>query len=392
MIDTSPAARLSADGHSLATHRAAVTALFAVNGFLYATWAARVPMIQQQYGVDDAAFGLVLLAASGGAFMSMPFAAYLTSRLGVRTMTIVTSLLYIGIVALLPHLHTSWLLFPLFALLGVGFGLLDVAMNAQAVEVEKVYDKPIMSSFHAGFSGAMIGGALLGSVVIWLELTFAWHLSIAALTAVGVLMWSQSRLYTQITGQAADVAADQSAFRLPVRATWLIGAIGFCSMMSEASISDWTVKFMREVAGAQPYIAPFSLAAFSATMTVGRVFGDGFRQNFGDAQLLRYGSWVALLGMVVTLVYPTALTTILGATLVGCGLAVAVPIVFSLSGKVPGLTASAAMAMVTTISYVGNFIGPAVIGFLAEAYGLRVGYGFILLVLLVMVVLVRRVK
>ena len=162
-------------------------------------------------------------------------------------------------------------------------------------------------------------------------------------------------------------------------------------MMSEASIADWTTKYMLEVALAAEYIAPWSLAAFSVTMTAGRVVGDRLRDRFGDPSLLRAGAALAFAGMALTLLAPAAATVIVGSACVGLGLSIAVPIVFSLSGKLKGLSASAALSMVTTISYLGLFIGPAVIGFLSEEFGLRAGYGFVLGVLGVLGVLVWRV-
>ncbi len=378
---------------SLRTHRLAVLLLFAVNGFLYASWAARVPALQEQYGVGDAQFGFVLICASGGAFLSMPFAAYVNGRFGVIPVTVTTAIAYSVAVALMPWFGTAALIYPIFFLMGISFGLLDVAMNAQAVEVERAYGKAIMSSFHAGFSGAMIGGALIGSAVIWLGLPFTWHLGLAAVIAVAMTAWATPRLYPHVSEGAEDASGDESAFRLPVPATYLLGFVGLCAMMSEASISDWTAKYMLEVAGSARYMAPWSLAAFSIMMTVGRSVGDDFRNRYGDPLLLRGGAILAFLGMAVTIAYPSPWSTILGAALVGSGLSIAVPIVFSLSGRIPGLSASAALAMVTTISYLGLFMGPAIIGFLAEAFGsLRIGYTFILGMLGVLVVAVWRVR
>ncbi len=382
----------------LRTHRLAVFSLFVVNGFLYASWAARVPALQELYGVGDAAFGLVLICASGGAFVSMPFSAYVNARYGVVPVSVVTGVGYAAAVALMPWFASPYVLYPLFFVMGVNFGLLDVAMNAQAVEVEKAHEqlhgRAIMSSFHAGFSAAMIAGALVSSGVIYLGLPFWGHLAAAAVVAVTIVAWAGPRLYPYAAPDPeGEVGADaDTAFRLPVPATYLLGFVGFCSMMAEASISDWTAKFMLEVAGAERYIAPWSLAGFSVMMTVGRAFGDGLRDRFGDMALLRGGGLLAFVGMAVTLAYPTPWTTILGASLVGSGLSIAVPIVFSASGKIPGLTASAALAMVTTISYLGLFLGPAIIGFLAEAFDLRIGYSFILAMLGVLVAAVWRVR
>lgn len=376
----------------MAKARQAVLALFALNGFLYASWASRVPQIQAQYGIDDSTMGFVLITASGGAFLSMPFAAYINARLGLRRVAMLASLLYIAIVPLIAQASSVPVLFGLYAFMGVGFGLLDVAMNAQAVDVETAYQRSIMSSFHAGFSASMIVGALIGSLVIYLGWPFTWHFGIASLLGLGLLLFALPRLSSVEIPADEDEVEDTQAFRLPVRATWLIGAIGFCSMMSEASISDWTAKYMLEVAGSGPAISTWSLAAFSIMMTLGRLRGDRLRDSLGDRTLLRYGSMLAFVGLGLSLLVPHPATTIIGAGLVGVGLSVAVPIVFSLSGKLPGLSPSAALAMVTTISYLGLFIGPAVIGFLAEGFGLRIGYSFILAALGVMVFLVWRVR
>ncbi len=377
---------------SLSTHRWAVLALFALNGWLYSSWAARVPAIQEQYNINDATMGFVLITASLGAFLSMPFAAFINERLGVMKVCLLTSLLYIIIIPGIPLFSAPIMLFVIYALMGVAFGLLDVAMNAQAVEVERAYEKPILSSFHAGFSAAMIVGALTSSLIIKLSFSFQWHLSLAAIMAIALLAYAYPRLYPHMREEDEPKDADTSAFRFPVRATWLIGAIGFCSMMSEASISDWTAKYMLEIAGSEEFMAPWSLAAFAITMTLGRVFGDRFRATIGDQLILRGGSSLAFTGMLIALALPNPYTTILGAAMVGTGLSVAVPIIFSLSGSIPKLSASAALSMVTSISYLGLFLGPAVIGFLTERFDLRIGYGFILFALAMMVVLTWQLK
>jgi len=310
----------------------------------------------------------------------------------VMKVCLLTSLLYIFIIPLIPFFSAPIMLFIIYACMGVAFGLLDVAMNAQAVEVEHAYEKPILSSFHAAFSAAMICGALASSLIIKLGIAFQWHMIVVAIVALGLTLYAYPRLYPNEKKEDELVQEDSSAFRLPVRATWLIGAIGFCSMMSEASISDWTSKYMLEIAGSAEYMAPWSLAAFAITMTVGRIFGDRFRETIGDQIILRYGSCFAFIGMLISLAYPSPLTTILGAGMVGSGLSIAVPIIFSLSGNIPKLSASAALSMVTSISYLGLFLGPAVIGFLTERFDLRIGYGFILAALAMMVVLTWQIK
>lgn len=366
--------------------------LFGLNGFLYASWASRVPQIQTQYGIDDSTMGFVLIAASGGAFFSMPFAGWINEHVGIKRVALLSAILYVITVPLIPQFSVAGYLFVIYAFMGVGFGLLDVAMNAQGVEVERRSGRSMISSFHAGFSGAMIAGALISSLVIWLGLPFTYHMGLASLLAIGMLAYAYPRLLPEHAMATDEPQEPAPPFRLPVRATWLIGMIGFCSMMSEASISDWTAKYMLEVAGSTRVMAPWSLAAFSIMMTLGRLRGDKLRDQLGDRKILRWGSLLAFCGLGLSLLFPHPLSTILGAGLVGTGLSVAVPIVFSLAGNLKGISSSTALSMVTSVSYIGLFLGPAVIGFLAERYGLRIGYGFILGALGIMVVLVTRVS
>ncbi len=376
-------------GVTLPARRLGVFALFGLNGLLYATWAARIPQIQARYEVSDGTIGLVLLTSSLGAFLSMPFAGYISERLGPVRMCVLPALLYAACVPLLAVFETPALLFATYFVIGVGFGLLDVAMNAQAVEVERGYGRAVMSSFHAGFSGSMIVGAGLSSLIIWAGVSLQTHFLLASGVALALLAFAHPRL---VAAQDAPVVDDGPAFRLPARATWLIGLLGFCSMMAEASIADWTTKYMRDVVGSAGAVAPMSLLAFSAMMTVGRIFGDRLRDRYGDERLLRTGTALALVGLGFAVLYPRAWSTIAGSALVGTGLSVVVPIVFSLSGNLPGFRPSVALAMVTTISYLGLFIGPAAIGFLAENFGLRAGYGFVLAVLGVGLLLANRVR
>lgn len=379
--------------NSLSTHRLAVALLFGLNGLLYSSWAARVPAIQAQYGINDATMGLVLITASLGAFGAMPFAAFINDKLGTMKVCLLTALLYIMVIPCIPFFTNPIMLFVIYGLMGVSFGLLDVAMNAQGVEVERAYAKPILSSFHGAFSGAMIVGALASSLIIKLGITFQWHLGSIAIIALVMVLYAYPRLYPHLHTEVDETSdSSSSAFRLPVRATWLLGAIGFCSIISEAGISDWTSKYMLEIAGSKAFMAPWSLAAFAITMTIGRLFGDRFREKVGDQAILRGGSALAFCGMLLAISVPTPITTILGAALVGTGLSLTVPILFSLSGNIPNLSPSAALSMVTSISYVGLFLGPAVIGLLTERYDLRVGYGFILVALSVMMVFTWRIK
>ena len=169
----------------------------------------------------------------------------------------------------MPHL---WALIILFFLLGISSGMLDVAMNSQAVMVEKQLEKPIMTSFHAFFSIGMMLGAVSGSLFTKLGAGIFVHF--AVVTGVSLVTVFIARYYL-IHDKPEQAPAEGPAFRLPNAAMISIGVIAFCCMLGEGAMADWSTNYMENIAHADPALAPIGLSAFALAMTIGRLFGDG---------------------------------------------------------------------------------------------------------------------
>ena len=148
------------------TPRLAVNLYFFANGLIYATWASRIPDLQQIYDMDNSQMGFILLAHSIGAFVAMPFTGWLSHRYGSRWIAFISGIAFCIVFASSTLATDYWTLFIPFLFLGSTTGIMDVSMNAQAVEVERNYHKPIMTFFHAIFSIGMVAGGLIGSFFI----------------------------------------------------------------------------------------------------------------------------------------------------------------------------------------------------------------------------------
>jgi MFS family permease len=364
--------------------RLAVKAVFFVNGFIYANWISRLPRIQEQFALDNAMLGTALLFTSVGAIGAMPFAGAIIARAGSRNTALVAVTLFTALVPLIPLLPSLLPLLGLFLLLGVSSGITDVAMNAQAVLVEKHMQRPVMTSFHALFSIGMALGAALGSLYASLETTLFTHLISASGAGVGIVLAARPAL---IRGDNQGSVNGRKVFQLPTASLVTVGIIAFCCMLGEGAMADWSTNFMENVSAASPSFAPWGLASFAFAMTAGRVFGDSLRVRWGDRKLLVICSLVAVAGLLALIAAPNPVLSVASFFLVGLGLSVIVPIAYSIAGHNREVSPGAGIAMVTTIGYTGFLVGPPCIGYLADWMGLRWALGVILALFALMTLL-----
>lgn len=371
------------------SHRWAVNLYFFINGVIFASWAARLPRLQEDFAFDNKLLGFVLLAHSIGAFIAMPITGWLINIKGSRYVTSVSGYLFPFFFMMIPFVPERLLVFVPFFLMGAATGIMDVAMNAQAVEVEKEVGKPIMTMFHALFSIGMVVGGLLGSFFISMDASLTQHFVVIGICGLMVLLIA-SRYLLPDTIQEDN--SDEVLFALPKGPIVGLGIIAFCCMMGEGAMSDWSTNYMKHIVGSTKDFHAFGLIGFAAMMTFGRLFGDKGRALYGDRTMMLGGAVFSLFGIVLILTLFHPFLVIIGFGLVGLGLANIVPIVFSLAGSFPGIKPGMGIAMATTIGYAGFMFGPPVIGFLADQYDLRVALVLIALLFIIMTTLVYRYK
>jgi len=142
-------------------------------------------------------------------------------------------------------------------------------------------------------------------------------------------------------------------------------------------MGDWSAVFMRQVIGTSEAVAALAFSAFSTAMVIGRLSGDWLTRHFGAVALARGGGALAALGLGVTLLSSNPFSALSGFVLVGLGYCTLFPLVFSAAGRIPGVHPGIGLASVATLGYLGFLVGPPVIGLVADATSLRVSFGFI---------------
>ena len=349
--------------------RIAVLGMFFVNGAILANWISRIPQVQDSLDLSEGQLGLVLLGLSAGVLTALSLAGGLVARFGSRQVTVSAAILLALLLVPIAWMPSSVMLWFSLFVFGMALSTMDVAMNAQAVEVELQAARPLMSTFHASFSVGGFVGAALGAGMASLDIEPRIHFLFASGLLGAMILLFQRHLLSQVTSEASD--EQDQVFQLPARALWPLGIVAFAGAIGEGAMADWSGVYLSDVVNTDAGTAALGFTVFSITMTVGRLSGDWIAERFSPALLVRSGGFMATVGLLIAILRPTTAITLLGFGVVGLGLSTVVPLAFSAAGCFPGIPSSVGIAGVATIGYAGFLAGPPIIGLFAEATSLR---------------------
>lgn len=359
--------------------RLAVSGLFFCNGVLVGSWAPKLPVLMQRLGIGEAVAGLLVLALGLGSLVVMPLVGAMVARRGsdaaLRLMAVLACLPLL-LVTLAPGLWTVAVAVFLF---GGMLGGMDVAMNANAVAVERARRRAIMSSCHGFWSlGAMAGAGLGGMLMAGLGET-RHGLMVTLLVGLAVAC-----LLPRLLHDRPSAAERGQKLRLPRSPMpYVIGAVALCCMIPEGAVLDWAAVYLKRELGASLSLAGWGFAACSGTMAVMRFLGDGLRRRLGAVRTLRLSAMAAIAGLGLAGMAGNAGWAIAGFGLAGLGIANMVPIAFSAAGNLPGMARGVGLSVVTMMGYSGMLFAPGSIGFLAEHVSLASIYAGLAVLLLV---------
>ncbi|MCF2127852.1 MFS transporter [Strepomyces sp. STD 3.1] len=351
--------------------RIALTAFFALDGFVFAGWVVRIPAIKEQTGASASALGLALLGVSAGAVVTMTLTGRLVRRYGSHPVTVACAVLLCLSIALPPLTHSALALGAVLLVFGSAYGGINVAFNSAAVDLVAVLRRPIMPSFHAAFSlGGMVGAGLGGLVAGSLSPTR--HL--LGLTMLGLLV-------TLVAGRAllrCEPAAppdrpagdDGSPRRLDRRTRRLVvtfGLIALCTAYGEGAMADWGALHLEQDLDASPGLAAAGYSCFALAMTVGRLTGTTLLERLGRTTTVVAGGTTAVAGMLLGSLAPSVWVTLFGFAITGLGLANIFPVAVERAGALGG---PSGVATASTLGYGGMLLGPPAIGFMADWFSL----------------------
>jgi MFS family permease len=383
--------------HATSRVRTAVTAFFAFDGFVFATWAVRIPAVKAATGASPAELGVALLGVSGGAIATMALSGMLCRRFGA-VRVLLAGAVWLSLALLLPALARSAVALGLaLVMFGIGYGCVNVAANTVAVDVVAALRRPVMPSFHAawslgGLAGAAVGGLLAphlsplphfaiatilglavtlvaGRVLLTTALPDAAPPAAAAVPAEGDPAAADDEIGPPAAGSRAAAAATAAVARDRAhlwRVVLLLGILAACAAYGEGSISDWGALRLHGL-GAGAGLAAIGYAAFALAEAGGRLAGTWLLTRFGQRAVLVSGGLATCAGMLCAALAPSIPVVVAGFALAGLGVANAFPAAMTRVGVLAG---PHGVAIASTLGYGGFLLGPPLIGFLASAVGL----------------------
>jgi MFS family permease len=354
--------------------RIAVAAFFFVQGLSFAAWASRIPDIKNMLHLTEGGLGTVLLALPIGLMASLPISGWMVTHYGSKKMVLIGAILYAVTLAFIGFVtRTEQLVIALFAF-GLWGNLTNIAVNTQAVAVEQEYGKSIMASFHGLWSLAGFVSAMIGSLFISAHIPPHIHFSVIALAAFIIIFTAYK--HTMPDGEKNSGEA-QPLFVKPDRDLLTLGLIGFCAMVCEGAMFDWSGVYFQEVVNVPSSMTTLGYVAFMGTMTGGRFAGDWLANRLGRKKMLQISGCFMGIGLAAAVLFPFIVPATMGFLLVGFGVSSVVPLVYSAAGKSTTMSAGMALAAVSSISFIGFLIGPPLIGIVAQFADLRWSFAIV---------------
>lgn len=368
------------------------TALFFFGmGFSFATWASRIPDIKSMLHLSEADLGGLLFALPVGQLIAMPFSGKIVTKYGSKQITIFGLLLYSACMPLLG-LATSKVELGLALLLFGFFGnFCNIAVNTQGVYTQQLFEKPIMGSFHGSWSLAGFCGALVGLIMVSLELSVFNHF-IIAFAMVCLLVLANYSFLIKAKTKELEEQTSYSFFKNPnMNLIWL-GVICFCCMASEGIMFDWSGVYFKEIVKAPGGLVVLGYTTFMVSMASGRFLSDILVHKYGAKKVLIISGIVISSGLYLAVVLPYLIPCTIAFMMVGFGVSNVVPIIFNAAGNIKNVPPGITLTIVTSISFLGFLIGPPIIGFIAEMTSLQYSFAFIGIFGVFISILVSRLK
>lgn len=368
--------------------RIAVSLFYFCQGLAFASWASRIPIIKERLNLTEGQLGTILLMLPVGQLVTMALSGKLVTTYGSARVLRIVAIIYALILCLIGFAQNAWELGAILFFFGVIGNMCNIAVNTQGVAAEKIFKKSIMSSFHGAWSIAGFTGALIGLLTMNIAVDTIPHFII-----IFVLIVINTTInYRYLIPGIATEAKKTSFFSKPESSLVQLGIIGFFSMATEGAMFDWSGVYFKEIVHAPEQFIIVGYASFMVMMALGRFIGDAVISRLGRKRTLQISGILMFVGMMTSVIFPLFYISTLAFMMVGIGVACNVPTVYSVAGQNKKVTPGVALAMVSSISFLGFLMGPPLIGYIAELTSLRYSYGVFAFFGVLMFIMVSKLK
>ncbi|MBP1851018.1 MFS transporter [Rhizobium halophytocola] len=352
-------------------------AIFFLQPIAFGAWLPRIPDIQARLAIGPGDLAIALIGMPVGILVMLPFAGRLVARIGSRQAILYGFWIFLGLV-FVPALSGSvGMLFATLMLLGAAMTTMELSLNVEADQIEKMCGRLIMNRCHGFWSLGIMAGSLIGGALASLGLGPAPAVFAVAIVVLPAGLFVGVRLPKAETADDA-VAVVRLPFKLPSAALLAICLFTFGITMTEGAVADWSAVYLRDLFATNGILTGLGYTLFALVAAGGRFVGDLLKARLGAVMLARICGVFALIGMLVVVIAPVLPVAYLGFVIVGFGVSVGFPLAVSASAALTDRPAAASVAILSFIALLGFLVGPPVIGFAAKAFGLKTGLAMLL--------------
>lgn len=369
--------------------RWAVSLFYFAMGLCSATWASRIPDLKTTLQLSESDLGTILFAIPLGQLLAMPFSGRLVAKYGSHRVILIVMVLYAFMMTNIGLATSAWQLSLVLFIFGVFGNMTNISVNTQGVYAEGLYKRTIMSSFHGAWSTAGFTGALIGLAMLALGLSPYIHFIIVFGIVLTIMALNFKFL---IKAKLKRQPEKKQLFTRPDSTLIWLGVIGFCCMASEGVMFDWSGVYFKDVVLAPGPLVIIGYTSFMIMMATGRFIGDRLIFKFGRKKVMQISGVMISAGLFTAVLLPYLIPSTLAFMLVGLGVSTIVPTVYSVAGKNQSVSPGEALTIVSSVSFLGFLMGPPIIGYIAEAFGLKFSFAFIGVFGLLITFLATRIK
>lgn len=378
---------LQATSYSKQRIRIAVFALFIAQGLCFASWASRLPDIKEDFDVQNLLhFGLLLFLIPIGKFIAIPTVGFLLPRIGSKK-TVLISILGFAISLFMVNVsHNLYGLGVVLLLFGTFWNMTDISLNTQAIEIERIYGKPIIASFHASWSLAACIGALIGYAMINLNIGTLYHFLIMTTIAIILIITNYKYLQEKSVEETIDRSKDgvkpkSKGFRLPERLLIQLGLVWLLALIVENTMFEWSDVYFQSVINA-PKTLQVGFLVFMVMMFVGRLLTNYLYRIMDKYKVLQLAGLLIFVGFTISSIFIEYSDSVIikviinssGFMLIGLGISCVVPTLYSIVGEKAQTPVGTALTIMSSISFVGPLVAPLLVGAISNEYSLKLAY------------------
>lgn len=347
-----------------------IYAIFFLFAFALGAMLSRLADIQENLQIAEGLLGLALMCSSLGMLLFLTFGAPIVEKLGNKRTFIIGNTMMVSLYVLLAWLDIYLAVIAVILFSGMAVGAMEIAINVEADRLEAHLGRRIMSRCHGFWSFGFFGAALLGGIMRQFDVSPFMHMLVVLPLVIA------GTLFVTLGHQEAPPKPDEDKdhgvkFARPTPYILMLCAVSFGALIAEGAGIDWSVIYMRDNFDIAEFVESSSLIAFTLVMAITRFYADPVIERFGTVLMARISLFVTMIGVSLVGVAPNFQLAIFGFMLLGAGSSIIYPLAVSAAARRKDRAASINVASLAQTAFLVFFIGPALLGFIAESFDIR---------------------